>query len=92
MARVQRALGGPSFDHKGVHFVGLVNVANLKAGGMGSLGHEQLEWLEDDLRATLPTLRLCSMRTFPCGLSIRIGAGEPTMMSKLCLTSSVSAL
>jgi 3',5'-cyclic AMP phosphodiesterase CpdA len=32
-----------------VHFVGLVNVANLKAGGMGSLGHEQLEWLEDDL-------------------------------------------
>jgi 3',5'-cyclic AMP phosphodiesterase CpdA len=33
-----------------VHFVGLVNVANLKAGGMGSLGHEQLEWLEDDLK------------------------------------------
>jgi 3',5'-cyclic-AMP phosphodiesterase len=30
--------------------VGLVNVANLKAGGMGSLGHEQLEWLEDDLK------------------------------------------
>jgi len=40
-----------SFDHKGVHFVGLVNVANLKAGGLGSLGHEQLEWLEDDLKA-----------------------------------------
>jgi 3',5'-cyclic AMP phosphodiesterase CpdA len=33
-----------------VHFVGLVNVANLKAGGMGSLGHEQLEWLENDLK------------------------------------------
>ena len=40
-----------SFDHKGVHFVGLVNVANLKAGGMGSLGHEQLEWLEADLKS-----------------------------------------
>jgi len=39
-----------SFDHKGVHFVGLVNVANLKAGGLGSLGQEQLEWLEGDLR------------------------------------------
>jgi len=39
-----------SFDHKGVHFVGLVNVANLKAGGLGSLGDEQLEWLEDDLK------------------------------------------
>jgi len=42
--------GWYSFDQKGVHFVGLVNVANLKAGGMGSLGHEQLEWLEDDLK------------------------------------------
>lgn len=42
--------GWYSFDHKGVHFVGLVNVANLKAGGMGSLGHEQLEWLEGDLQ------------------------------------------
>src|SRR5579884_3089844 len=42
--------GWRSFDHKGVHFVGLVNVMNLKAGGMGSLGHEQLEWLEDDLK------------------------------------------
>jgi 3',5'-cyclic AMP phosphodiesterase CpdA len=39
-----------SFDHHGVHFVGLVNVANLKAGGMGSLGNEQLEWLEKDLK------------------------------------------
>lgn len=42
--------GWYSFDHKGVHFVGLVNVVNLKAGGLGSLGHEQLEWLDDDLR------------------------------------------
>src|ERR1700747_673363 len=45
-----KGTGWYSFDHKGVHFVGLVNVANLKAGGMGSLGHEQLEWLEDDLK------------------------------------------
>ncbi|HEX4485904.1 MAG TPA: metallophosphoesterase [Terriglobales bacterium] len=41
--------GWYSFDKKGVHFVGLVNVMNLKAGGMGSLGKEQLEWLEDDV-------------------------------------------
>jgi 3',5'-cyclic AMP phosphodiesterase CpdA len=33
-----------------VHFVGLVNVANLKAGGMGSLGAEQVAWLADDLK------------------------------------------
>ncbi len=45
-----RGAGWHSFDHKGVHFVGLVNVVNLKAGGLGSLGHEQLEWLEDDLK------------------------------------------
>ena len=43
--------GWYSFDHKGVHFAGLVNVANLKAGGLGSLGQEQLEWLEADLKS-----------------------------------------
>ena len=42
--------GWYSFDKKGVHFVGLVNVMNLKAGGLGSIGAEQLEWLEDDVR------------------------------------------
>ena len=41
--------GWYSFDHNGVHFVALINVANLKAGGMGSLGADQLEWLEKDL-------------------------------------------
>jgi len=42
--------GWYSFDKKGVHFVGLVNVMNLKAGGLGTLGNEQLEWLEDDVK------------------------------------------
>ena len=42
--------GWYSFDHKGVHFIGLVNVLNLKAGGLGSLGEEQLEWMEDDVK------------------------------------------
>ena len=42
--------GWYSFDHKGVRFIGLVNVLNLKAGGLGSLGQEQLEWLEDNVR------------------------------------------
>jgi len=42
--------GWYSFDKKGVHFIGLVNVANLKAGGLGSLGQDQLEWLEDDVK------------------------------------------
>jgi Icc protein len=42
--------GWYSFDHQGVHFIGLVNVMNLKAGGLGNLGQEQLTWLEKDLK------------------------------------------
>lgn len=42
--------GWYSFDHKGVHFIALVNVLNLKAGGLGLLGNEQLKWLEDDVK------------------------------------------
>jgi 3',5'-cyclic-AMP phosphodiesterase len=42
--------GWYSFDKKGVHFIGLVNVLNLKAGGLGTLGHQQLEWMEDDVK------------------------------------------
>jgi 3',5'-cyclic AMP phosphodiesterase CpdA len=44
-----KGAGWYSFDEGGVHFIGLVNVANLKAGGLGSLGADQLEWLEDDV-------------------------------------------
>ena len=38
-----------SFDQDGVHFVGLNNVQDLKAGGLGNLGAEQLRWLQNDL-------------------------------------------
>lgn len=44
-----RGLGWHSFDHKGVHFIGLVNVANLKPGGLGTLGTDQLDWLKKDV-------------------------------------------
>jgi len=46
--------GWYSFDHSGVHFIGLVNVLNLKAGGLGSLGAEQIAWLKRDV-AGLPS-------------------------------------
>ena len=42
--------GWHSFNHSGVHFIGLVNVLDLKPGGLGNLGKEQLEWLEKDVR------------------------------------------
>jgi len=45
-----KGAGWYSFDHAGVHFIGLVNVVDLKAGGMGALGAEQLEWLEADVK------------------------------------------
>lgn len=41
--------GWHSFDQNGVHFIGLVNVVSLKAGGLGTLGDEQIAWLEKDV-------------------------------------------
>ncbi|MDR3709390.1 MAG: metallophosphoesterase [Capsulimonadaceae bacterium] len=41
--------GWYSFDYNGVHFIGLVNVLNLKAGGLGFLGQSQLDWLAQDV-------------------------------------------
>jgi 3',5'-cyclic AMP phosphodiesterase CpdA len=45
-----KGAGWYSFDANGVHFIGLVNVHDLKAGGLGNLGQDQLEWLEADVK------------------------------------------
>jgi 3',5'-cyclic AMP phosphodiesterase CpdA len=52
LARFGKGAGGGwySFDQGGVHFVSLNNVVDLKKNGLGSLGSDQLEWLEDDLK------------------------------------------
>jgi len=39
--------GWQSFDHKGVHFIGVNNSAQLE--GLGAIGEEQLEWLKKDV-------------------------------------------
>jgi 3',5'-cyclic AMP phosphodiesterase CpdA len=39
-----------SFDHAGVHFIGLINVLQFKPGGLGTLGAEQLAWVAADLK------------------------------------------
>jgi 3',5'-cyclic AMP phosphodiesterase CpdA len=49
--KTTKGSGWHSFDQNGVHFIGLVNVMDIKEGGLGVLGREQLEWLEDDLAA-----------------------------------------
>ncbi len=45
--------GWYSFDHHGVHFIGLVNVATAKSGsgdgGLGVIGKDQLAWLAKDV-------------------------------------------
>ena len=41
--------GWQSFDYKGTHFLGLVNVLKYKGEGMGSLGDEQIGWLEQNV-------------------------------------------
>jgi 3',5'-cyclic AMP phosphodiesterase CpdA len=43
--------GWHSFDYRGTHFIGLVNVLNFKQGAMSQLGDEQLEWVEKDLKS-----------------------------------------
>ncbi|HEY2678945.1 MAG TPA: metallophosphoesterase [Steroidobacteraceae bacterium] len=40
-----------SFDHAGVHFIGLINVLQFKPGGLGSLGAEQIDWVAADLKS-----------------------------------------
>ena len=47
--------GWHSFEQKGVHFIGLVNVANIQEGGLGTLGQEQLDWLEKDVKSLSPS-------------------------------------
>jgi Icc protein len=44
-----RGQGWYSFDHHGVHFIGLVNVVDIQQNGLGALGKDQLAWLQADL-------------------------------------------
>ena len=41
--------GWQSFDYRGTHFVGLVNVLKYKGEGVGALGEEPIEWLAKDV-------------------------------------------
>ena len=50
---------------------------NLKGGGLGSLGNEQLEWLEDDLKAHLPRQPIVVFAHIPLWTVYPAGAGAP---------------
>ncbi len=60
-----KGAGWYSFDQNGVHFVGLVNVADLKAGGLGTLGAQQLAWLEADLKDRTSSTPIVLMAHIP---------------------------
>ena len=87
-----KGAGWYSFDQNGVHFIGLVNVANLKAGGLGFLGADQLEWLEDDLKGSSRLDADRRLRAHPAvvGLS-ELGLGHRTTPPSRSATSSASA-
>jgi len=62
--RPSKRRGYYSFDHRGVHFVALINVLNFQAGGLGALGRDQLAWLAADLEglpASTPVVAFAHM-------------------------------
>jgi predicted phosphodiesterase len=80
--------GWYSFDAGGVHFIGLVNVVDLKAGGLGNLGAHGSR----TTCAASRNRRLSScLRTFRSGPSIPSGAGAPRTAAARSNTSRASA-
>jgi 3',5'-cyclic AMP phosphodiesterase CpdA len=84
--RGSQGAGWNSFDKKGVHFIGLVNVMNLKAGGLGSLGGEQLEWMEKDVKHLKHSTPIVVFAHIPLwsGKKIKSGKETETWRRKMC--------
>ena len=85
-----------SFDHAGVHFIALVNVLQFKPGGLGTLGSDQLEWVEDDLKgrsASTPIVVFAHMPLWSVYEPWGWGTGDaPQLMSYLRRFGSVTVL
>ena len=85
-----------SFDHEGVHFVALVNVLQFKPGGLGTLGSEQLSWLESDLKgrsASTPIVVFAHMPLWTIYEPWGWGTGDaPQLMALLRRFGSVTVL
>src|SRR6202161_3354507 len=85
-----------SFDHAGVHFVGLINVLQFKAGGLGTLGDEQLAWVAADLKgrsSSTPLVVFAHMPLWPSYEPWGWGTGDADqLMSQLRRFGSVTVL
>jgi len=95
LARYGKSLGAKgggwySFDQSGVHFVALVNVLNLKAGGLGSLGSEQIEWLWRDLKGLSASSPIVVFAHIPLWTVYPEWAGAPTIPSRRSRCSGAS--
>lgn len=85
-----------SFDHGGVHFVSLINVLQFKAGGLGTLGPEQLEWVKNDLKrrsASTPVVVFAHMPLWTVYEPWGWGTGDAdTLFNELRRFGSVTVL
>ena len=85
-----------SFDHAGVHFVALVNVLEFKPGGLGTLGPEQLAWVNSDLKgrsASTPIVVFAHMPLWTVYEPWGWGTGDaPQLMEQLRRFGSVTVL
>jgi 3',5'-cyclic AMP phosphodiesterase CpdA len=85
-----------SFDHAGVHFVGLINVLQFKPGGLGTLGEDQLAWVAADLKgrsASTPIVVFAHMPLWTIYEPWGWGTGDADqLMSQLRRFGSVTVL
>jgi 3',5'-cyclic AMP phosphodiesterase CpdA len=85
-----------SFDHSGVHFIGLVNVLQFRPGGLGTLGDEQLAWVAADLKgrsSSTPIVVFAHMPLWTIYESWGWGTGDSgQLMSQLQRFGSVTVL
>src|SRR5258706_3313228 len=75
-----------SFDQGGVHFVGLNNVLNFKAGTMAALGDEQIAWMKGDLARVSDSTPIVVLGHIPLGtISEPWGWGPPDSAQAMAL-------
>jgi 3',5'-cyclic AMP phosphodiesterase CpdA len=85
-----------SFDHAGVHFIGLINVLQFKPGGLGTLGADQIAWVTADLKrrsASTPVVVFAHMPLWTIYEPWGWGTGDADqLMSQLHRFGSVTVL
>ena len=88
--------GWYSFDYQGMHGICLVNVMGFQAGNLAQLGHEQLEWVEQDLKhvsSSTPILVFAHIPLWTVYESWGWGTGDaPQLYSYLRRFGSVTVL